>query len=283
MTRATTTIRRSRPTAQAIDGLLGSGKPFLAVCLGHQVLCDRLGIALDYKDIVFQGTQSSVEIDGREERVGFYNTFVGRLGEDDAPGRRPGRVRPGDRRRPPRRRAELPRRAVPRRVDPHRERLRPAAPAAAGAVGVTAARDLAGARGRPLRLLHLEPRAPDRRRHRRAPRRRRARRRRACSSGRAAASHVVLSPGPGHPEDEADFALGPAVFELGVPVLGVCLGMQALVTSYGGTVDRVDPATARSRSVDHDQEPACSRECPSPFEAVRYHSLAAAARARRAR
>ncbi len=70
---------------RAIDGLLASGKPFLAVCLGHQVLCDRLGIALDFKDIVFQGTQSSVEIDGRQERVGFYNTFVGRLGEDDLP------------------------------------------------------------------------------------------------------------------------------------------------------------------------------------------------------
>jgi len=69
----------------AIDSLLASGKPFLAVCLGHQVLCDRLGIALDYKDIVFQGTQSSVDIDGRQERVGFYNTFVGRLGEGDLP------------------------------------------------------------------------------------------------------------------------------------------------------------------------------------------------------
>jgi phenazine biosynthesis protein phzE len=70
---------------RAIDALLDSGKPFLAVCLGHQVLCDRLGIPLAYKDIVFQGTQSSVEIDGREEKVGFYNTFVGRAGEDDVP------------------------------------------------------------------------------------------------------------------------------------------------------------------------------------------------------
>jgi phenazine biosynthesis protein phzE len=69
----------------AIDSLLESGKPFLAVCLGHQVLCDRLGIPLAYKDIVFQGTQSSVEIDGREEKVGFYNTFVGRAGQDDVP------------------------------------------------------------------------------------------------------------------------------------------------------------------------------------------------------
>src|SRR6478735_2716347 len=70
---------------RAIDALLESGKPFLAVCLGHQVLCDRLGIPLAYKDIVFQGTQSSVEIDGREEKVGFYNTFVGRAGTDDVP------------------------------------------------------------------------------------------------------------------------------------------------------------------------------------------------------
>ncbi|MGY2876762.1 2-amino-4-deoxychorismate synthase [Marmoricola sp. URHA0025 HA25] len=62
----------------AVDGLLETGKPFLAVCLGHQVLCDRIGIPLAYKDIVFQGTQSTVSIGGRQEPVGFYNTFVGR-------------------------------------------------------------------------------------------------------------------------------------------------------------------------------------------------------------
>jgi phenazine biosynthesis protein phzE len=53
------------------------------VCLGHQVLCRRLGIELGYKDIVFQGTQSRVDLGaalgGREENVGFYNTFVGRV------------------------------------------------------------------------------------------------------------------------------------------------------------------------------------------------------------
>ena len=65
---------------QAVDGLLESGQPFLAVCLGHQVLCGRLGIDLAYKDIVFQGTQSKVNLEGREENVGFYNTFVGRVG-----------------------------------------------------------------------------------------------------------------------------------------------------------------------------------------------------------
>jgi phenazine biosynthesis protein phzE len=65
----------------AVDGLLAAGKPFLAVCLGHQVLCDRIGIPLAYKDIVFQGTQSTVTIAGRQEPVGFYNTFVGRVPE----------------------------------------------------------------------------------------------------------------------------------------------------------------------------------------------------------
>jgi phenazine biosynthesis protein phzE len=63
---------------RAVDRLLQREQPFLAVCLGHQVLCDRLGIPLAYKDIVFQGTQDEVSIDGRRERVGFYNTFVGK-------------------------------------------------------------------------------------------------------------------------------------------------------------------------------------------------------------
>jgi phenazine biosynthesis protein phzE len=67
---------------RAVDGLLASDRPFLAVCLGHQVLCDRLGIPLTYKDIVFQGTQDEVAVDGRSERVGFYNTFVGRVGDE---------------------------------------------------------------------------------------------------------------------------------------------------------------------------------------------------------
>jgi phenazine biosynthesis protein phzE len=66
----------------AVDELLASGQPFLAVCLGHQTLCQRLGIPLAYKDIVFQGTQSPVGIEGRTERVGFYNTFVGRATDE---------------------------------------------------------------------------------------------------------------------------------------------------------------------------------------------------------
>ena len=63
----------------AVDTLLSQRRPFLAVCLGHQALCHRLRIPLVYKDIVFQGTQSTITVDGRPERVGFYNTFVGRV------------------------------------------------------------------------------------------------------------------------------------------------------------------------------------------------------------
>jgi phenazine biosynthesis protein phzE len=79
--------------AAATEALLAGGRPFLSVCLGHQVLCGRLGIELAYKDIVFQGTQSRVDLaslsGGREEVVGFYNTFVGRVPRVVEPGALP--------------------------------------------------------------------------------------------------------------------------------------------------------------------------------------------------
>ena len=87
-------------------------------------------------------------------------------------------------------------------------------------------------------------------------------------------THLVLSPGPGHPADAGDFALGRAVFDLGLPVLGVCLGMQALVTAYGGTVARVRPAHGEVAAVAHDGT-GVFRGLPDPVAMVRYHSLAA--------
>jgi 2-amino-4-deoxychorismate synthase len=68
---------------RAVQEVLDGKVPFLAVCLGHQALCHELGIPLVFKDIVFQGTQSPVSVAGRTERVGFYNTFVGRVGDGD--------------------------------------------------------------------------------------------------------------------------------------------------------------------------------------------------------
>jgi anthranilate synthase component II len=90
-------------------------------------------------------------------------------------------------------------------------------------------------------------------------------------------SHVVLSPGPGTPADEADFAVGREVLRSGtVPVLGVCLGMQGLVTTYGGVVDRVPPAHGDLTTVTHDGLGVFAG-VPQGFTAVRYHSLAALA------
>ena len=86
---------------------------------------------------------------------------------------------------------------------------------------------------------------------------------------------VVLSPGPGHPADPADFSVGREVLLAGtVPVLGVCLGMQGLVTAYGGLVERVDPAHGDVALVEHDGS-GIFAGLPSPYAAVRYHSLAA--------
>jgi anthranilate synthase component 2 len=93
----------------------------------------------------------------------------------------------------------------------------------------------------------------------------------------AAFSHVVLSPGPGHPADPADFAVGrELLLDFDVPVLGVCLGMQGLVVAYGGHVGQVEPAHGDVAVVSHEGT-GIFAGLPSPFEAVRYHSLAALA------
>lgn len=69
----------------AVARLMQREQPFLAVCLGHQALCHELGLPLHFKDIVFQGTQSEVVLDGRPQLVGFYNTFVARDGDVTLP------------------------------------------------------------------------------------------------------------------------------------------------------------------------------------------------------
>ncbi len=88
-------------------------------------------------------------------------------------------------------------------------------------------------------------------------------------------THVVLSPGPGHPEDERFFSVGHEILcTATIPVLGVCLGMQGLVTAYGGQVQRVHPAHGELAVVRHGGE-GLFAGVPDPFRAVRYHSLAA--------
>ena len=87
--------------------------------------------------------------------------------------------------------------------------------------------------------------------------------------------YVVLSPGPGHPAEPRDFSVGREVLlDGGRPVLGVCLGMQGMVTAYGGVVDRAVPAHGRVARIQHDGA-GVFRGLPQDFAAVRYHSLAA--------
>ena len=84
---------------------------------------------------------------------------------------------------------------------------------------------------------------------------------------------IVISPGPSRPEKagisvELVQRLGPSV-----PILGVCLGHQAIGVAYGATVIRVPPVHGKARPVHH--AGAGSFEgLPSPFDAARYHSLA---------
>ncbi|CAB4727728.1 unannotated protein [freshwater metagenome] len=88
-------------------------------------------------------------------------------------------------------------------------------------------------------------------------------------------SHVLLSPGPGHPDDARDFSVGRAVLRDGRrPVLGVCLGMQGLVTAYGGRVEQRTPAHGEVSAITHDGRGVYAG-LPQGFGAVRYHSLAA--------
>ena len=54
-------------------------KPLFCVCLGHQILCNTLGLPLAKKERPFQGAQELIDFFGSSERVGFYNTFAGKV------------------------------------------------------------------------------------------------------------------------------------------------------------------------------------------------------------
>jgi len=62
---------------RVVDRLLAEKRPFLAVCLGHQILCQRLGLKIGKKAELTQGVQKRIDYFGRPEDVGFYNTFCG--------------------------------------------------------------------------------------------------------------------------------------------------------------------------------------------------------------
>ena len=83
---------------------------------------------------------------------------------------------------------------------------------------------------------------------------------------------VVLSPGPGHPKDAGSFPDLLRLLPPAIPILGVCLGHQALGLAAGGVVDRAEPVHGKASLVHHEGRGILAG-VPSPFEAGRYHSL----------
>jgi anthranilate synthase/aminodeoxychorismate synthase-like glutamine amidotransferase len=88
-----------------------------------------------------------------------------------------------------------------------------------------------------------------------------------------APDRVVVSPGPCTPADAGVSVEAIRSFaEAGVPVLGVCLGHQALAQAFGGRVVRGEPVHGKTAPVDHDGRTIFSG-LESPLVAGRYHSL----------
>jgi anthranilate synthase component 2 len=83
---------------------------------------------------------------------------------------------------------------------------------------------------------------------------------------------VILSPGPGRPEDAGCFPDLVRTMPRETPLLGVCLGHQALGVANGGRVDRAQPVHGKASLVFHDGAGILAG-VGNPFEAGRYHSL----------
>ena len=84
----------------------------------------------------------------------------------------------------------------------------------------------------------------------------------------------LISPGPGRPEDAGvSVELARGCIETKRPLLGVCLGHQAIALACGQKVARVPPMHGKIAHIAHDRS-GLFEALPSPFAATRYHSLA---------
>jgi len=90
---------------------------------------------------------------------------------------------------------------------------------------------------------------------------------------RLAPERIVISPGPCTPREAGISCDTIRHFGPRVPILGVCLGHQAIGDVYGGEVVRADRVWHGKTSMIHHNGQAIFRGLPNPFEATRYHSL----------
>jgi anthranilate synthase/aminodeoxychorismate synthase-like glutamine amidotransferase len=98
----------------------------------------------------------------------------------------------------------------------------------------------------------------------------------ASMDGGRGPSHVIVSPGPCSPREAGVSSAIIEQFAGRVPVLGVCLGHQCIGAANGMTVTRHEPVHGKTSPVWHDGHGVFAG-VPSPFEAMRYHSLVVAA------
>ena len=88
-----------------------------------------------------------------------------------------------------------------------------------------------------------------------------------------APSHIVISPGPGVPDDGGVSLDVIRAFYATTPILGVCLGHQCIAAAFGGRVGRAPRLMhGKTSRVYHDGRGILS-DVPDPFEGMRYHSL----------
>jgi para-aminobenzoate synthetase component 2 len=89
------------------------------------------------------------------------------------------------------------------------------------------------------------------------------------------ADGVLLSPGPGTPEAAGvSIPMVTACAAAGIPLLGVCLGHQAIGVAFGASVGRAPELLHGKTSLVHHDRVGVLADLPSPFTATRYHSLA---------
>jgi anthranilate synthase component 2 len=89
----------------------------------------------------------------------------------------------------------------------------------------------------------------------------------------AGPERIVISPGPGYPADAGISIDVIRRFGDEVPLLGVCLGHQCIGEAFGGRIVHAGELMHGKMSLVHHEGQGVLRDLPTPFEAIRYHSL----------
>ncbi|MFA5106546.1 MAG: aminodeoxychorismate/anthranilate synthase component II [Candidatus Micrarchaeia archaeon] len=89
-----------------------------------------------------------------------------------------------------------------------------------------------------------------------------------------APERIVISPGPGNPENRKDFGVCADVLASvrKTPILGVCLGHQGIIAHFGGKIVKNKPMHGKASMIEHNGK-GLFEGIPSPMKAMRYHSL----------